>query len=1332
MRRIYQPLLALLLSWLLACPQLPAQGGQSLASSDSSLSLVKPDPKRAKKLADLGAKEEASGSYDEALMAYDQAARYAPFDVTIVSKAAALRSKLVRSHVENAERLALESNLMGATQELAAALQIDPSNAIVLERLKQLEAMRAETNDLPPEEPPEGLPKVAPSKDLRNFHLQTEVRGAYEQVAGSFGIKAVFDADLPARNVKLRLENVDFDTAMKVLTAETGTFWSALNPKLILVAADTPEKRKAYEPELEQTFVLPESVTATEMSDIMRAVRDLTGIQRVQNSLNAHSLTIRDTVPRVRLAGAIIRDLERTHGEVLLEIDFLQVDRDKATNIGITPPANLTVYSVPPSLASALRSAPSYAALLTLLASVFGTVASGGLTSLAAAIPPIAAFGGGKTTFLLALPSVSADFSESLSLVHSGQQVLMRVQDGKAGTYFAGQRYPITLSLLSGSLGGPSFTPSVGGSASIIQSEQFPVGQGPVAMASADLRNSGNQDIAVVNQVDNSISILLNQGAGAASQFAQASGSPISLGPASSSTQTGIVSPASTLTISSATLNSIAVTPAGVSLAAKGSQQFAATGTFSDGSTQDISADVTWATSNASVASIGAQTGLAVGQGPGTTQITATLGSVVSPAVPLTGTSATLQSIAVTPATASIARNGTQQFIATGTFSDGSTQNVTSSTTWTSSSNSVATIGVGSGLTRGLSAGSTTITATLGSSSSPAATLTVTSATLKSIAVTPASATIANGTSVRFTAMGTYSDSSTQNVTSSVAWSSSRTAVATIGASTGLATGATTGMTSITASQGGAGSPVSIAIGNLNPATDSFPDLVIASQISNTVTVLLGNGDGTFTSPARAVNYIVGNQPSAVALGTFNSTNDANLDFVATNFADNSYSVFLGNGDGTFNQLKGSPFHLPSGQTGPIAITVADFNGDGKPDLAIVNETTNNVTVLEGNGDGTFTQFSKSPLAVGNFPVAIASGTLDGSTGPALAIANQNDNSVTVYLGNGDGTFAASSQSPLTTSSSPSGLAIADFAGSSTGGIAVTNQGSGTVTVFLDLGSGLFTSALEPAAGTNPDAILANTFSSNTFPDIAVTNNISGSAGDVTLLISPASLISTNPLSETPYPGAEYVDIGLKVKATPAVHEDKEVTLQLEYEIKALAGSNVNGIPIITNRSVTQTVRLKENETSIVSGILDREDTKSITGIPGLADLTGAGYLFGAHSDSFTNDELLILITPRLVRVPVRETRAVYAGRGDTGGRGSVGANAPVAPQPAAEPAPAQPTAPAPAQAPAESQPGPAPVAPGNQAQPPPQEQPNQENQPSPTPPTAPPPTTPPPNRTDR
>jgi len=1308
--RLHRPLFALLLSWLLACTPLTPQSPQNTSSGGDPHALVKPDPKRAKKLAELAAKEEAGRAYEEALAAYEEAARYAPFDVTIVSKGAALRSKLVRGYVENAERLTLDGNFEGAVQQLAAALHIDPSNAALLERLQQVEAMHAVAKDLPDEQPPEGLPRAAPDKSKKNFHLDADLRVVYEQVAAAYGIRVAFDSEMPSRNVKLRIEDVDFDTAMKVLAAETGTFWKAINPKLIFVAVDVNEKRRAFDPEIEQTFVLPDSITSVEMTDISRAVRELTGAQRVQQSLSTHSLTVRDTVPRVRLAGAVIKGLEAAHGEVLLEIDLLEVDRNNAAKLGITPFTHLTMYSVSPNLAKALRSAPSYSALLTLLASVFGGAASGGLTSLASSIPPIAAIGGGSTTFLLAMPTVSADFSQSLSLVHSGRQVLMRAQDGKPATFFLGERYPVTLSLLSGSLGTATGTSSVGGTTTSIQSEQFTVGQGPVSMAAADFRSSGVQDLAVLNQVDNSITILLNQGAGATTQFAQATGSPISLG--AGSTSSAIVSPAATLTVSSATLQSIAVTPASVSLARGATQQFTATGTFSDGSTQDISYDVTWATGDPTIATIGPQTGLALTQAVGTTQITATLGSVVSPAATLTGTSAGLLSIAVTPATASIARNGTQQFTAMGTFSDGTTQDVTSSVTWGTSNGNVATVGSGSGLARGISAGSAQIQANLNGSFSPTVALTVTSATLQSIAVTPASPTIALGTSQRFKATGTYSDSSTQDISSAVVWSSSKTAVATIGASSGLATGASAGTSSITASQGGAGTPVAIAAGSLNPTTDSIPDLIVASQTTDAVTILLGNGDGTFTKPANAVTYVVGNQPSAIALGTFNSSANSNLGFVVTNFADNSYSVFAGNGDGTFAQVKGSPFSLPKTATGPIAITVADFNQDGIADLAIVNETSNNVTVLEGKGDGTFKEFQGSPLSVGKFPVAIASGALAGSTGPALAIANQADNTVTVYLGNGDGTFATSSQSPLTTSSAPSGVTIGDLAGQTEGGIAVSNRDSGTVTVFIDLGSGLFTKAEEPSAGTNPGAILAGDFTSSTYPDVVVTNNISGSAGEVTLLTSPVSLVSGSTIGETPYPGSEFIDIGLKVKATPYVHEGKEVTLQMEYEIKALAGSNFNGIPIISNRSVTQTIRLKEDETSIVTGLLDREETKTLTGIPGLAVIPKAGYLFGSRSNSFTDDELLILITPRRLRVPIHDSRTIYAGRGDTGGRGSVGGNAPPAPIPAQGTEQPRP----------ENPPTAAPSAPGAPGEPAPQPSPGQENQ---QPPVAPPPTRP-------
>jgi hypothetical protein len=410
--------------------------------------------------------------------------------------------------------------------------------------------------------------------------------------------------------------------------------------------------------------------------------------------------------------------------------------------------------------------------------------------------------------------------------------------------------------------------------------------------------------------------------------------------------------------------------------------------------------------------------------------------------------------------------------------------------------------------------------------------------------------------------------------------------------------------------------------------------------------------------------------------------------------------------------VKGSPFALPAGAEGPYAITVADFNGDGMPDLAIVNRTSNNVTILEGSGDGTFQEFPSSPLSAGKSPVAIASGSLSGSTGPALAVVNQDDNTVSVFLGNGDGTFIAASQSPLATGTTPTGVAIADFLQQADGGIAVSNTSSGTITIFIDLGSGLFTTGLTPAANSNPGAIVAADFTNSTFPDIVVGNNNNDTAvaGQVTLIVSPANSISnpSNPGNNLDT-GSQYEDIGVKVKATPDLNDNDEVTLQMEFEVRALAGTKVNGLPVITNRTLSQAVRLKENETSLIGGLLDQQETKTITGLPGLAEIQGMGYAFGVRNNSSSNTEFLILVTPRMVRLPQHDSRTIYAGRGDTAGRGTSGANAP----PARNPSETQPQVPT--QMPVTTpQPMPAPAQPGQQA-------PQQQVNPPKTPPEPPP-----------
>src|SRR6267378_2390981 len=188
--------------------------------------------------------------------------------------------------------------------------------------------------------------------------------------------------------------------------------------------------------------------------------------------------------------------------------------------------------------------------------------------------------------------------------------------------------------------------------------------------------------------------------------------------------------------------------------------------------------------------------------------------------------------------------------------------------------------------------------------------------------------------------------------------------------------------------------PSGIAVGDFNG--DGKADLAVVNFGDWNVYVLLGNGDGTFQA-ARSVYFAPGGGfPWSIAAGDFNR--DGKLDLAVSNYGDNSLSVLLGNGDGTFQ----APLTSPVG-TNPAQVTVGDFNGDGKLDLAVSSVANNTVAVLLGNGDGTFRPAPS--LTVGNGPAGVAVGDFNGDGKQDLAVANLNDNTLSVLLGNGDGTF---------------------------------------------------------------------------------------------------------------------------------------------------------------------------------------------------------------------------------------------------------------------------------------------------------------------------------------
>lgn len=244
----------------------------------------------------------------------------------------------------------------------------------------------------------------------------------------------------------------------------------------------------------------------------------------------------------------------------------------------------------------------------------------------------------------------------------------------------------------------------------------------------------------------------------------------VAVGSATVSVSFGGRSATVAVTVTQATLVSLSLTPAIASMPRGTTQAFVATGSYTDGSTRDVSSQVTWSASGAELSV--SSTGLATALQLGTADVIAREGAVEA-RVTITVTQAVLTALGLTPTLPSVPRGVAVPFVATATYSDGTTQNVTTQVTWSSADAAVATISNGTGTegrAQAIAVGSTLVTATLGAQSA-GTTLTVLAAALDSIEVSPSTARIATGTFVTFQATGRYTDGSTQDLSAQVTWS---------------------------------------------------------------------------------------------------------------------------------------------------------------------------------------------------------------------------------------------------------------------------------------------------------------------------------------------------------------------------------------------------------------------------------------------------------------------------------------------------------------------------------------------------------------------------------
>jgi hypothetical protein len=272
--------------------------------------------------------------------------------------------------------------------------------------------------------------------------------------------------------------------------------------------------------------------------------------------------------------------------------------------------------------------------------------------------------------------------------------------------------------------------------------------------------------------------------------------------------------------------------------------------------------------------------------------------------------------------------------------------------------------------------------------------------------------------------------------------------------------------------------PAAVAIVDLNG--DGKPDLVTANDFDATVSVLIGNGGGSFL-PKR--DYPTGStNPDWLAVGDLNG--DGKPDLVTANAISGdakayTVSVLINKGDGSFVPKSGV-------QTGGEADSVAmgDLNGDGKPDLATANALTNTVSVLTNTGGGSFP--IRHDYRVGKAPQSAVIGDLNGDGKADVAAPNLNGNSVSVLINDGAGGFLP--RRDFSTGSGTDDLAIGDLNGDGKPDLVTANQDSNTVSVLLNAGGGSFRAKRDYATGRTPQSVAIGDLNADGRRDVVTTN----------------------------------------------------------------------------------------------------------------------------------------------------------------------------------------------------------------------------------------------------
>jgi general secretion pathway protein D len=417
-----------------------------------------------------GHKAENRKDWDTALVDYEKARETDPANPLYILHEKNARVNASMLHLRTGRQKLKDGRPDEAAGEFQKAVRIDPTNQAAQQELEIILTKQARTK----KDHTEALQKALkareeenqpiavklqplPQEPLAHFRLTADSRRVFETLGKLAGINIAFTPDFRPAPLSEDLSGVKIEDALNLVAMQSKSFWKVVTPNTIVVIPDDVNHRRDFDQTVVKTIYLSNPLAPADRTAITTALKQVLGLQHIMDNPDANALIIRDTPANLAAAEQLVRELDRSKAEIMIDINIVEADRDRIRDLGLAPS---TINPATGTTTPGLEAAAAYVPPVTTSSTSTTTVSTG-----AAAINSL-----NYKNIQVIIPGVTAEAILNDNKTHIMQSPQIRVTDGQTAKLKIGSRIPYATGSFLPSLGG---TTSSSGSVGLLASTQF-------------------------------------------------------------------------------------------------------------------------------------------------------------------------------------------------------------------------------------------------------------------------------------------------------------------------------------------------------------------------------------------------------------------------------------------------------------------------------------------------------------------------------------------------------------------------------------------------------------------------------------------------------------------------------------------------------------------------------------------------------------------------------------------------------------------------------------------------------------------------------------------